>query len=200
MKLRDFYARYASWALGMSPQDAFQLQRVLQMDERYQSKGLKAHRQGPGGGADATPFTVGFMLLGAMANGSRAEAIETVWHYWHIETEGSETSGWVDEDRKGYVPCPFTRQPMFGEALRFLLQNPEHADLVERIEVVRGREEASIYWREGGEVKRSRFISEHDKARADQLDAQGAMKVVCTLGGKAFAEIANDLREVSADD
>ncbi|MBX6376546.1 MAG: hypothetical protein IRZ13_20260 [Acetobacteraceae bacterium] len=208
MKLREFYARYSSWALGMSPQEAYELQRVLQMDERAQGQGLKATRSGPGGGAEATPFTVAFMLIGAMANGARADAIETVWKYWHIETEGSNTSAfWVPEGKSheeaareagiGYALCPFTRQILFGEALRFLLRNPIHAALVDRIELVRGHEDVSIYWRDGDEVKRSRFIAEHNKAEAAWLEKQGALRVVCTLGGKALAMIACDLRKVT---
>jgi hypothetical protein len=204
VKLRALYARYASFALGMTPQEAYELQRVLQMDERAAEAGLKATRSGPGGGAEATPFTVGFMLVGALVGGARSDAIRASWSYWNIGQYGSNKTGWINPATGQMEPpahialCPLTRQHSFGEAIKFLLANPSHAELVDRVEVWRDIKDASIYYRaDDGRVERSRFLESYNKSRVEQTERAGGLRVLASIGGGPLAAIATDLREAT---
>lgn len=102
----------------MSPADAYELQRAFQLDEKA-AAGLRAGRPGPGGGAEATPFVVGSMLVGRTVSGLRSSANLTVWNYWNIPHEGTISSAWSGDRKLRFPDCPLTLRHLFGEALTF---------------------------------------------------------------------------------
>jgi len=192
MKLKEFYQRYADFVLGIYERDAYELERVLK-----DTKGFTRGRPGPGGGAEAIPFTVAYILIALMANGPRRQAKETAWAYYHIEQEGSNTAEWTadPDDEAHFQQCPLTGATMFGDALTQLLDNPTLAEKVEEIVVSRDWEEARIIYRKGRSKLQSRFISAMDEGKSQRADKHGKLRTYCHLGGSALHEMAVDLGE-----
>ena len=78
-----------------------------------------------------------------------------------------------------------------GEALRYLLSHPDKMAAVQRIEVVRDIEDASIWYAVDGEQRRSRFTRKAN--HADSLERIGAFRVTVTIGGNVLLNIARAL-------
>lgn len=194
MKLREFYQHHAEYAFGMSPAEAYELQRALKFDARFPDR-YGDVRSGPGGGIDATDFTVTFFLIAALIDGPRKDAGERVWRYWHIVPEGSKLVGWGDE--KLFVNrCEFTGATLFGDAVARILTNENLAIRVTEIGVNRATEEAWIEYKDGPdlkEIKRTRFIDEHDERQLENLRHFGTMRAQAVIGGAALYRLFRDV-------
>lgn len=195
MKLRDFYAGYASFAFGVTEGDAYELQRVLQ-----NIKGFDRGRPGPGGGALARPFSVAIIVIAMLAGGTRRRAKETVTEYYEMNQEGAELVGWVNDFVPKVPACPFTGERQFGPALKRILDTPQLAERLHEIAVTRDWPEATITYRDGATTQQSRFVDEIERLRATRHRRTGALRTVCTLGGEIVHQLAIDLNETDDDE
>lgn len=190
MKLRELYRLCAPFAVGLTEQDAYELQRVLQG-----AKGFEPGRPGPGGGAPATPFNVAFFLIAVMAGGPRRRAVDRTTDYYEMPREGAELTGWGKDFEPKLPVCQFTGERQFGPALKKLLTDTELAERVEEIVVSRDWPEATIAYRDADEIKHSRFVDEIQERMATRSHWSGALRVSSTLGGGPIHQIAIDLAE-----
>ena len=195
MKLRDFYLIYANPVLGLSAEDAYELERVLR-----NVKGFERGRPGPGGGADATPFSVAFVLIAIMAGGPRRRAVATATDYYEMTCEGAELAGRGKEFRPKIPVCPLTDERKFGPALKRILSTPNLAARVNEIVVSRDWPEAIVVYRDGRKKKRSRFVDNARTAGAARASQLGSLRVFCTLGGAPLHQMAIDLTENAKED
>ncbi|BBK33759.1 hypothetical protein EDC65_3595 [Stella humosa] len=102
-------------------------------------RNLLKGRAGPGGGIEVDPFRAAFFMLAVALNGPRKESASSTWMTWHLIQEGSELSGWGENWRPTFRPCPLTGQPLFGEALKAIVSDPVMAKRVQGIRITSDR-------------------------------------------------------------
>jgi hypothetical protein len=195
MKFRRLTAWHAD-ALGMTEAQIVQLGKVLSSDSNL-GDDLQAERPGPGGGPDATPYNMTKVVMAALANGPQSLAGEAIFRLYNVQPEGNcnDRGGWVDDDpaeEPTFICCVITGEGFFGAAVRAILATPALADTIERIEVRRGTNDASIVARDG---RVQRFVDHHTAREVADSDQRGDLQVVASLGGLVLAEIARDLRD-----
>lgn len=198
MKLRQFLGQHAEKSLGKKTWSALDLAKSIARegsgDQAFQATG-----RGPGSGPNATSYNVTKLLLAALADVPHPDAPKAVFELYRTLTEGSESGvgslddGTTPELRSEANRCGLTNQVTFGEAVMALLDNPRLAARVKCVEVRRGVADASIYWHHNGEERRSRFVTDYDRARVAEEDQQGVFRAVSSIGGAMLCELANDL-------
>jgi hypothetical protein len=187
-KMRDFYRMHAKFAFGMAPEDAYEIERSLKMHERFPKA-----RSGPGGGVDATPFTVTFFTIAALINGNRKDLGGRVWGYWHAYPEGSVDCAWRDEELK-IVNCEFTGKHLFGDAIQAIFTDENLALSAREIGVSRDIEEGWIRYAAGDEERVTRFIDLGGRRQREHMNSIGAMQTQAFIRGTAIWSIAVGLR------
>lgn len=193
MKFKEFYDRFAIEALGLTARDAYELELVLR-----DVRGFARGRPGPGGGVEATSFSIAFFLIALMAGGARRKAIGTAWDYYKAPVKRVELAGF-GKDHMGVLPhCPLTGMFAFGHALERILGNPDLADRVDEIAIIRDWPEARITYQQGQE--QTRFFSDAVKKATSRNRGPGAIQTFCTLGGPPLHQMAIDLVDLPGDD
>jgi len=200
MKLRHFLGCYAEDAMGMKFWTAIALAKKLVRDAQT-AEGLEATGRGPGSGPDATPYAVAKLLIAALADVPSSEVPKAVPLLYLTAYEGNDTGAgaWADEDGaeppSKDIPCPLTGALLFGEAMKALLSDAALTARVDRVEVRRGAKDASIYWRDGDALRRSRFVTDYDRAELDGFDARGKFRAVCSIGGAMLRDMAEAIAD-----
>lgn len=118
-------------------------------------------KAGPGGGIDVDAFRAAFFMLAVILNGPRKESATATWLTWHLDQEGAVLSGWGDDFKGTIVACPLTGQPLFGAALKALVEQEDLACRVDKICVV-SNVSAEIYF-DNGKVSRFQRSSNPDQ-------------------------------------
>ena len=143
MKTREFY-RLASPHFGVSENELLDVERELRRDGL-----LKSGRPGPGGGTPATPETIAMLLVALLTTETRRGA-----------GNASKPYGLLQPMDGG--ACKLTGASCFVEALATILASPDTAETaiganVIEVEVVRNLNVAEIKYRDGDEVRVSKF-------------------------------------------
>lgn len=92
-------------------------------------------KAGPGGGIELDSFRAAFFLLAVTLNGPRKDSSTATWLTWHLNQEGSEVSGWGDDWKPTFKLCPLTKQHLFGEALKQIIEDVSLAARVDEVRV-----------------------------------------------------------------
>lgn len=95
---------------------------------------LKA-KPGPGGGLIADAFRTAFVIVALMIDAPRQKVAENTWSVWHFEHDGATRSGWTSDSKPRSSYCSLTGQPLFGEAVRAILEDEDLACRVDFIEI-----------------------------------------------------------------
>ncbi len=144
-----------------------------------------AGKPGPRGGVDATPFHAAFLLVGLMIGGPRKNAVLATYSAYHLEPEGTDSTGWGDEPLPSPVRCPLTDEILFGPALKKVLGD-EH--LARRVTMIRVRSDshfAELHF-DNGQVSR---FAEHAST--------SPLMWVAELDGDVIATVASLLAMAS---
>lgn len=199
MKLRQFLGRHAEKSLGKKTWSAVDLTKSIAREDPG-DPAFQATGRGPGSGPEATPYNVTKLLLAALADVPHPDAPKAVFGLYTVQAEGNDSGkGSIIGDSTDLAisdevkTCRLTGMLMFGEAVKALLADPVLAERVQRIEVRRGLNDATIHWRAGDALHRTRFVSDYDRARADEEDQQGHFRAVSSIGGAMLRELASDL-------
>ena len=199
MKLRQFLGQHAEKSLGKKTWSALDLAKWIAR-ENPGDAAFQATGRGPGSGPEATPYNVTKLLLAALADVPHPDAPKAVFGLYTVQAEGNDSGvGSIIEDGTYRASsdemkvCRLTGMLMFGEAVQTLLADPVLAERVQRIEVRRGLNDATIHWRADDALHQTRFISDYDRARADEEDEQGHFRAVSSIGGTMLRELASDL-------
>lgn len=187
MNTREFYRNHAKQRYGITPGDAYELERALKVHANFpESSG-----SGPGGGVEATAFTISFFTIGCLLGGVKKDLGERVWTFWNLSREGSSLCGYGDVQltmaRDG-----LTGEHLFGDAVYAVIANPTLAARVVGIGVSRTAPEAWITYRDGDGVQISRFSAHGTSNDREEREHSGVLNLTATIGGKALQEIARD--------
>ncbi len=189
MKLREFNHKHAERVFAMTAADAYELQRALKLDPNFTSA-VGEVRSGPGGGVDATDFTVTFFMIAAMIDGTRRDIASRVWEYWHAVTVCSVLASY-DTSELSLIACELTGRSLFGDAVSSILENPDYADKVIEIGVNRNLRRAWIKFR-SDKGERVTHFARQETASDHIASADGTLSVSAVIGGNAVRRIAHD--------
>lgn len=171
------YIPTLAYLLNLSPAALYERQRVLV--RKGILSGSAGH--GPGTGVTATPSSVAWLVITAMATDSLSEM-----------ESGSVTKLSAAQSQVG--TCPLTAKKTFGQALTGIFLDTETAARVSSIQVDRSAAQATIYFRKKGRerLEFSRFGSDPDNSTLYLL------KITASLPSEAVCGIARDLKLISA--
>lgn len=96
-------------------------------------------KAGPGGGIEMDSFRAAFFVLAVALNGPRKESATATWQTWHLNQEGSILSGMGEDFQGHFAICPLTKQHLFGEALKAIIEDVELAERVKEVRVASNR-------------------------------------------------------------
>jgi len=131
--------------------------------------------RGRGSGAEATPATVGLIILSALATDNLSDMDERIIRLAHAPVR----------EFRNRKECRLTKQTVFLQALSSTLADYELAKRVSTVRVNRRSLEATIYWQQkiSGKVDLSKFDSGGG-------DAECSLVVTARLDGTALRHIA----------
>lgn len=179
------------WAhqLGLSVRGCYSLTEGLR-----KLKAFPDANPGRSGGAVATPRAIALFLEVVLAGASRATAYDTVLRVDLMIHEDSVKFAW-DEDELKIVACPLTGKKSFGEALTAILADPDLANQVEEIVMIREWPEAVIRFRRDGKLCESRWFARPARAFKNSTRFPGAIETPAALGRPVLHQMAIDLAD-----